>query len=283
MGSLVIILNVLNGHAILIVILAGALVRLAGPKSQVITQELHDQSRVLVRSLRELVKARDGLIEGRLGELAGGLLVLEDFVEAHRVVEGETETDGVSGIEDLEGDLLSLLVELGGLLLVLLISDELCEITVIVTSHLKIKHSGLVLLNVVLDKGILEKVENIQADIAELRLNLAAISDDEIIELALIDAGVQSSPGGAARTDNILVSNGEKIALLNGKLGIALASEHNELAHDLAHVLITLSGFGGAGHEDKSLALVLATEVLGLKRRNIEGSGDTRHSRRGRE
>lgn len=49
------------------------------------------------------------LIEGRLGQLASGLLILENLVEAHGVVERKTEADGVSGLQHGGGDLLRLL------------------------------------------------------------------------------------------------------------------------------------------------------------------------------
>ena len=56
----------------------------------------------------EGVELRDGSVEGRLRKLAGLLLVLEDFVVADGVVQRETETDGVGGLELLLGDLESL-------------------------------------------------------------------------------------------------------------------------------------------------------------------------------
>lgn len=121
------------------------------------------------------------MVERALGQFASGLLVLENLVETDGIVQCETETDGVSGLEDLQkrkeqrrkarretkrretsvlypttslarmivdsyllflfyadlgGDLLSLLVVVSCLLLVLLVSDELSQITVIISSHL---------------------------------------------------------------------------------------------------------------------------------------------------
>ena len=54
------ILDILNGHVLLIISL-----RLIGsPKSQIITKKLHDQCRVLVGLFRECVKLRNCIIEG---------------------------------------------------------------------------------------------------------------------------------------------------------------------------------------------------------------------------
>ena len=74
-----------------------ALLHIRGPQRQVVSQELHDERRVLVRLLPESVELRDGLVEGLLGEVAGTLGRVDNLVEEHGEVKRQPETDGVRG------------------------------------------------------------------------------------------------------------------------------------------------------------------------------------------
>jgi hypothetical protein len=62
---------------------------------QVVPQELHDQSGVLVALLRKGVELSDGIVESLLGKLASLVGRVEDLVVEDGEVQGETETDGV--------------------------------------------------------------------------------------------------------------------------------------------------------------------------------------------
>ena len=77
--------------------LLSAVARLAvrGPESQVVAQQLHDEGRVLVALLVEMVELGDGVIERLLGEVARLLVLGLDLVLEDGVVEGEAEADGV--------------------------------------------------------------------------------------------------------------------------------------------------------------------------------------------
>eukprot|EP00744_Colponema_vietnamica_P025592 GILI01037666.1.p1 GENE.GILI01037666.1~~GILI01037666.1.p1 ORF type:complete len:123 (-),score=10.94 GILI01037666.1:26-394(-) len=68
-----------------------------GPESQVITQELHDEGRVLVRSLIQVIESLDSLVKSRFGQLASSLGVLQNLVVANGVVQSQTKADGVGG------------------------------------------------------------------------------------------------------------------------------------------------------------------------------------------
>jgi hypothetical protein len=98
---LLVVSDVLDGHAILALIVASTLVGLGSPQCEVVAEQLHDEGGVLVGRLGQLVQAGDGLVEGGLGKLARGLLVLQDLVETHRIVQREAQADGVGGLEDL--------------------------------------------------------------------------------------------------------------------------------------------------------------------------------------
>merc|ERR1712127_101544 len=64
-----------------------------GPEGEVVAQQLHDQGRVLVRILSNVVQLGNGIFERCPGHLACLFWVAQDFVLEHRVVQGETKTD----------------------------------------------------------------------------------------------------------------------------------------------------------------------------------------------
>ena len=53
---------------------------LRSPQGQVIPEQLHDESRVLVGFLRQSVEFSDSIIKSLLGELAGLVWRVEDLV-----------------------------------------------------------------------------------------------------------------------------------------------------------------------------------------------------------
>ena len=69
------------------------------PESEVVSDELHDCCGVFVLVLFDLVDIGDGIVEGLLGELAGDSWVVFDFVVEDRVVQGESQSNGVGGLE----------------------------------------------------------------------------------------------------------------------------------------------------------------------------------------
>ena len=71
----------------------------AGPKRQVISEELHDQSRILVALFGERVEFGNRIVKRLLGEVACTVGRVEDLVVEYRKVERETEADGVGGWE----------------------------------------------------------------------------------------------------------------------------------------------------------------------------------------
>lgn len=70
-----------------------------GPESEVVPQELHDQSAVAVALLGQGVKLGNGVVEGLLGEVACTVGGVEDLVVENGEVQSETKADGVSGGE----------------------------------------------------------------------------------------------------------------------------------------------------------------------------------------
>ena len=67
-----------------------------GPQGKVVPEQLHDESAVAVRLLRERVKLGNGIVERLLGEVASTVGRVENLVVEDREVKGKTEADWVS-------------------------------------------------------------------------------------------------------------------------------------------------------------------------------------------
>lgn len=103
--------------------------------NQVVSQQLHDQGRVLVALLAEGVKLRNGIIESLFSEVASLVRRVEYLVVEDREVEGETKADRVGGrkigLSDLGGSFVGL-KRLVGRFLSLVGRGELGEVAVVV-------------------------------------------------------------------------------------------------------------------------------------------------------
>jgi len=232
-----------NLAVVLLVISAALHVR--SPEGQVITKELHDESAVLVAVLGEGVKISDGIIESLLGKTACAVGRRGDLVVEHREVEGKAKTDGVSGRKVLLSDLAGSLVGLKGVvrgLSATSASGELSKVAVIITLHLVVEDLALVSAGRG-DEVLVKKLKDVRADAAKLALDLLAVLADgldvslvALLLLLLLD-GAHNPPRGTTGADDVLVSNAEKVTLLNGELEVHLT----DLLHGLNHLIIALS------------------------------------------
>ncbi len=122
-------------------------------------------------------------------------LVVED-----RVVEGQSQPDGVSGLHVLFADLVSLVVGLlGGFHNsgALLARGHLAQVTVIISLHLQVEDLAFMLgVAAVLDQEVIQQVEHILAHSLQLLLNLLAVGPHHLDLLLvairgglLLDAG----------------------------------------------------------------------------------------------
>ena len=106
-----------------------------GGTYQVVSQQLHDQCRVLVAFLTEGIKLGNSIVEGLLGEVARLVGRVEDLVIEDGEVEGEAETDGVSwskiSLSNLSGGFVCLKRLVGGFLS-LLGNSEFSEVAVVI-------------------------------------------------------------------------------------------------------------------------------------------------------
>lgn len=88
--------------------------------------------------------------------------------------------------------------------------------------HLVVEDLGLASLSLG-DERLVQNIENILANTLQLVLDLLAVVTDDgdvlfgaLGFLLLLDGG-DDTPGSTAGTNNILVSNGEKVTLIDGK------------------------------------------------------------------
>ena len=199
----------------------------------------------------------NGIIESLLRQVASLIRGIEDLVVEDGEVEGKAETDGVGrgelGLGNLGGGLIGL-EGLVGRVLALVADGELGEVTVIVTLpatlldlqngapvwvnvHLVVEHLGLAGLGGG-DEVRIEDGENILADLGKLALNLLAIllnkanlSRVALGLLLLLDRG-DDSPRRAAGPNDVLVRNGEEVALLDGEITV-LGGDNLHVVHHL--------------------------------------------------
>lgn len=65
------------------------------PQSQVVTEELHDQSAITIRLLRERVEFCNSIVKSLLGQVAGSVRRVQNLVVENGEIEGKTKTDGM--------------------------------------------------------------------------------------------------------------------------------------------------------------------------------------------
>lgn len=65
------------------------------PQSQVVTKELHDQSAITIRLLRERVKFCNSIVKSLLSQVASSVRRVQNLVVENGEIEGKTKTDGM--------------------------------------------------------------------------------------------------------------------------------------------------------------------------------------------
>jgi hypothetical protein len=120
--------------------------------------------------------------------------------------------------------------------------------------HLVVEDLGLARLGLG-DEGVIEDVEDILADLLELGLDLLAVVADGAdvllgaLGLLLLLDRRDDAPRGTACTDNVLVGDGQKVALIDGQLTadlLGVRSRHvtRGVADGMCHVPCALGGHG---------------------------------------
>ena len=176
-------------------------------------------------------------------------MILEHFVVEDGEVESESELDGVASGE-LDG--VGLFVSLLGLLLNLfesLVLGVLGDVAVVVTDHLDEEGLGLVGAAGAQDL-LVDHVDNLLAVSLELFFNLALVLQKRAIELRVLGVlldGRDGAAGGSLGRDQVLESDGQKVALVGVDGATLLAKDGLK---EVDHVVKTLSLLGDAGEEN---------------------------------
>lgn len=219
------------------------------PESQVLLEELNDGLGISEVVLLELVDLVKSILESLVSELAGGLVVLHDFVVEDGEVEGKTELDWVAW---WEGDLVSLVVGLEGVLLDLLHElalGVLGNVAVVVTDHLDEESLGLTLAGLG-ENLLLDHVDDELAVLGELGLNGSLVVGEGIGVLGvlwvLLDGG-DGAAGSSLGGDEVLEGDGEEVALVGGDLSTFGVED---LGEELNHILESLGLLSNAGKEN---------------------------------
>jgi len=187
-----------------------------GPQGQIVSEKLHDQSRIFIAFFGKRIELSDGIIEGGLGESeddrvethydvtsnsrAGVLWVVQNFVVENGVIKSKTKSDWVGWrhvrLCDIEGGLISFLGALHDRFSVIA-AGNFGQVSVVVTLHFEVEDFGLASRRLG-DKMSVQQVENDLADVAELNLDLLSIflSNGEFLlaMLALLLDGADDSP-----------------------------------------------------------------------------------------
>jgi len=107
------------------------------------------------------------------------------------------------------------------------------------------------------DEGLIEDIEDVLADLLELRLDLVAVVADGgdvlvgALGLLLLLDRRDNAPAGAAGANDVLVGDREEVALVDGKL----ATELGNLLHVANHFIIALGLLAKAGEESLAVGL----------------------------
>lgn len=154
---------------------------LRSPEGKVIPDELHDGGGILVLLLFDLINVSDGIVEGFLGKLASLSWIILDLIVEHGVVEGETKSDGVSGLEFGLSDGGGFLVGFMGLFAGLVVGGaggEFGDVPVVVSLHFVVKDLGFGVGGLG-DELAVNEIKDLVAVFVELTLNLGFVTSEE--------------------------------------------------------------------------------------------------------
>ena len=111
----------------------------------------------------------------------------------------------------------------------LLSRSELSEVSVVVALHLVVEDLGLAGFSLG-DKGLIENIEDILADLLKLGFNLLTVVADgadvliRALGLFLLLNGGDDSPGSTSCANHILVCDGKEVSLVDSELSAQLGN-----------------------------------------------------------
>ena len=216
------------------------------PEGQVLLEELDDALGVTEIVFLEFVNLVQSVLESAISELAGGRVVLHDFVVEDREVKSKSKLDGVAG---WEGNLVSFFISLECILLNLLKLGTLgvfSDVAVVVTDHLH--EEGLRLTVAVLGENLfVNHVDNLLAVAGKFFFDFSLVAGKCVRELGVLRVLLNCSDSAAGSTfgaDEVLEGYREEVAFVGGDFS-ALHIEH--LGKEINHVFEALSLLSDAG------------------------------------
>ena len=101
------------------------------------------------------------------------------------------------------------------------------------------------------DEVLINEGQDVVAELVELLFDFGPVLDDELgfvafSGLSLLDGG-KGSPSRSSGSNGVFVSDGEEVSLFFGKI----ATEFDDLFHEIEHILESLSLFSELGLVDQ--------------------------------
>ena len=222
------------------------------PEGKVLLEELDDGLGISEGLFIDVINLLEGLGKSLLAELASLLVVVHNLVVEHGEVESKTKSDGVASVK-LLGENVSLLVALLSTLLdgvEVVALGGLRNISVVVTDHLLEEGLGLVV------RGELEAVvtndtNNSKANVVKLLFDLLLVGLESATKLGVLGVlldGTDGADGATLGADEVLETDGKKVALINGEVFAGLGL--NGRLKEVDHILKSLSLLGNSSEEN---------------------------------
>ena len=169
------------------------------PERKVLFEEFDDAFGVTEVVLLEFVDLVESLLECTVSKLAGGLVVLHDFIVEDGEVQGQAELDGVAGWQrDLVGFVVGLeRVLLDGLKLASL--GVLSDVAIVVTDHLDEEGLGFTVASLGQDLG-LDHVDNLLAVLGKFFFDFVLVASEGLRELGVLGVLLDGSNCAASST-----------------------------------------------------------------------------------
>lgn len=164
----------------------------------------------------------DGIIESRLGQVAGFFWVIEALVVEDGEVQSQSQSDRVGGLKlavsNIRGSRVGLESSLGNLF-VQVVDGVLRNVSVVISLHLEVENLGL-RSGGLLDQLLIQQIKDILAVSGEFIFELLLVVLDQgqvsrSLGLFFLLNRRDSSPSSSSSSNGVLVGNRQKVSLFN--------------------------------------------------------------------
>ena len=182
------------------------------PQGEVVSQQLHNQRRVLIRVLRQAVELSNRLVERTLSNSARLAMVPDDLVIKHGDVERKAEANRVSRLQLLRVSrclIVGVLSFRGNFLFFVWIAD-LCQVAVVVSLHLVVEHLRFFFIGAVgpWNQVIVKQGEHVLADFVQLCLDfLPVLVCALLVVCPFFFNAARNAPGRTLCSNKVFIGN----------------------------------------------------------------------------